>query len=247
VKTSDQGIAALVQHEGVVPGPYLDSEGYWTYGVGHAETSGLAPNPKYMRRGAPLKLGPELEKIFALLRSDLKVYEKAVNQAIKVKVSQHEFDAAVSFHYNTGAIGRASWVKKLNAGDRKGAARAIMSWKKPASIIDRRKAEQKLFRTGTYPKGRAPVYSVTAEGRVIWKPIRTLSQTEILGLMNKPKPADKPQPTPEPTPFEKEKTALNKANGAATFGAGAAVATATAVWWAEIKATACAALWFCGG
>ena len=30
MKTSDKGIAFLVAHEGVVPGPYLDSVGVWT-------------------------------------------------------------------------------------------------------------------------------------------------------------------------------------------------------------------------
>ncbi len=35
MKTSDKGIAALVAHEGIVPGPYLDSEGVWTYGYAY--------------------------------------------------------------------------------------------------------------------------------------------------------------------------------------------------------------------
>ena len=62
-----------------------------------------------------------------------------------------------SFHYNTGAIGKASFVKKLNAGDGSGAAAGMMAWSKPASIIDRRKAEQKLFAKGIYPTGTVPV------------------------------------------------------------------------------------------
>ena len=57
-------------------------------------------------------------------RNDLAKYESAVNMAFKVPLKQHEFDAAVSFHYNTGAISRASWVKSFNAGKREQAIQA---------------------------------------------------------------------------------------------------------------------------
>lgn len=33
MRTSDQGLAFIVAHEGVVPAPYLDSVGVWTFGM----------------------------------------------------------------------------------------------------------------------------------------------------------------------------------------------------------------------
>lgn len=42
MKTSDKGIAFLVAHEGVVPGPYLDSVGVWTYGYAY-DTLAVCP------------------------------------------------------------------------------------------------------------------------------------------------------------------------------------------------------------
>lgn len=66
-------------------------------------------------------------------------------------LKQYEFDAIVSWHYNTGAVATASWIKKLNAGDRAGAIKGIMDWRKPAEIIPRRTAERDLFKTGKYP------------------------------------------------------------------------------------------------
>lgn len=35
MKTSDRGIFALAKHEGIVPAPYLDSVGVWTYGYAY--------------------------------------------------------------------------------------------------------------------------------------------------------------------------------------------------------------------
>ena len=40
MRTSDLGIIALLGHEGIVPGPYYDSVGVLTYGVGHTASAG---------------------------------------------------------------------------------------------------------------------------------------------------------------------------------------------------------------
>lgn len=88
---------------------------------------------------------------------------------MKVALKQHQFDALVSFHFNTGAIGRASFVKLLNAGDLVGAAKGFMDWKKPAEIIGRRRAEQALFRDGVYgADGKVTAYPASASGSVQW-------------------------------------------------------------------------------
>ena len=143
-------------------------------------------------RGAwatPLALAPPIRPRWRAaclpisLARDLAKYEGDVNRAVTVDTSQAEFDALVSFHYNTGAIFRATLTKRLNAGDRAGAAASFMSWSKPPEIIPRRKAEQALFAKGTYPQARATVWGVDANGRVIWKPVRTLGLPEIILMM----------------------------------------------------------------
>lgn len=193
MKVSDKGIAALIKHEGVVPGPYRDSVGVWTYGVGHTRAAGN-PDPVSMPRGVPADLDEGLREVFNVFAVDLERYADAVRRAVKVPMAQHEFDAAVSFHFNTGAIARATWVKRWNVGDKGGAARGIMAWKKPPEIIPRREDERDLFLHGRYPSGKATVWGVSQSGRVIWKPLRTLSQAQILGLMKRPAqpPAYKP-------------------------------------------------------
>ena len=196
MKTSDAGIFALALHEGIVPGPYRDSVGVWTYGLGHTLGAGY-PDPAKMRRGMPSNLDAALRDVLDLFRRDLPKYEAGVNRAVKVPITQAQFDALVSFHYNTGAIARASFVKKLNAGDEVGAAAGMMAWSKPASIIDRRKAEQKLFAKGIYPTGTVPVWKVDGNGRVIWKPARRLTKDQVLALLDGPVAAPHVRETPK--------------------------------------------------
>ena len=182
MQTSDKGIVALIGHEGIVPGPYRDTVGVLTYGVGHTAAAG-APDPAKMPTGMPADLDGALTEVFRVFRKDLAKYEADVNRAIKVPVSQHEFDAVVSFHFNTGAIHRASWVKSLNKGDRVKATAQFMNWVKPREIIPRREQERHLFATGEYPTSRINVWRVGTDRRVIWQVARTLSPQEALQLL----------------------------------------------------------------
>ena len=223
MKTSDKGIAAIMRHEGIVPGPYFDSVGVQTYGVGHTAAAG-DPDPADMPAGMPEDLDKELRRVFDVFDDDLLKYEMDVHNAIKVPVTQHEFDAAVSFHYNTGAIGRATWVKSLNAGDRAKAAKEIMNWTKPEEIIPRRQAEQRLFRDCVYPSEPIVVWQVNTSRHVIWSPARTLTQDEALRLMDGGEEVT--HPLPEEQPPERPASAL--------IGLGAIIggAVAAALSWA---------------
>jgi lysozyme len=65
--------------------------------------------------------------------------------------TQAQFDALVSFHYNTGAIGRATLTRKHIAGDFAGAALEFMRWNRAAGrvmagLTRRREAEARLYR-----------------------------------------------------------------------------------------------------
>lgn len=184
MRTSDRGIIAIIGHEGIVPGPYLDTATppVWTWGIGHTAAAG-APNPAAMPRGMPADLDAEIAAALQVFAGDLGRYEAAVRAALKVPVVQHQFDALVSWHYNTGAVARASLTKRINAGNMSGAAAAFMDWRRPASIIARRSAEQRLFRDGIYPETSLTVWRVSPAGRVIFRPARTLTPAEALVMM----------------------------------------------------------------
>lgn len=203
MKMSTEGLMALVGHEGIVLSRYKDSVGVWTIGIGHTAAAG-DPNPATFK--GTLMLG----EAFGLLRRDVGKYEAAVNRAVKVPLKQHEFDALVSYHYNTGAIAKASFVKKLNAGDRAGAMKGIMAWRKPKEIIPRRTAERDLFKTGKYPAPFATIYPATASGSVQWSKGKRVDLRKELGVAAPPAPA---KPVPAPVQPETPKPASAPAVG----------------------------------
>lgn len=151
MQTSSAGRAAIKQREGVVLTAYLDSVGILTIGVGHTSAAGLpkvTPGMKITAREAD-----------EILSRDLAVFEKAVNAAVRVPLNQNEFDALVSLAFNigAGAFAKSTLVKRLNAGDRKGAADAFLMWNKGTvkgkkveikGLTNRRAAERKQFLSG---------------------------------------------------------------------------------------------------
>lgn len=86
------------------------------------------------------------------LDSDLARHAREVKQAIgHAPTSQSQFDALVSFHYNTGAIARATLTRRHIAGDHDAAAREFARWNRAAGrtlagLTRRRAAEAALYR-----------------------------------------------------------------------------------------------------
>ncbi len=196
---TDRGLLALARHEGIVPGPYLDATGTWTFGIGHTVAAG-DPDPAAMSRGMPTDLNAAISEAFQLFRSDLEHYEAEVLRAVTVSLEPHEFDALVSFHYNTGGIARAVLTRHLNMGNRARAANAFLYWRRPASVIPRREAERDLFRDGRYPTGSIPVWGVDAHGRVDFsRPLRRLTEAQALSLL-RPSPAPPPSTSKSDAP-----------------------------------------------
>jgi lysozyme len=139
MKTSPAGRKVLAEREGRRLKAYRDSAGVWTIGIGHTSMAG----PPRVTPGLTVT-DAECDAIFA---RDLVSYEAAVTKAVKVPMDQHEFDALVSLCYNIGPAGlaRSTVVRRLNAGDRRGAGEAFLMWNKPAEIRGRRRGERAQF------------------------------------------------------------------------------------------------------
>lgn len=93
-----------------------------------------------------------------LLQVTVKSYEQAVNDAVKVPLTQNQFDALVSFSYNIGVEGfkESTALRKLNQGDYAGATQAMKLWNKSdgkvmQGLINRRNDEVELFNKGGSP------------------------------------------------------------------------------------------------
>lgn len=164
LKTSLDGLAEIAGHEGIVPYPYRDSVGVWTFGIGHTAAAGT-PDPALLPRGE----AKPLRAVFEVFANDIARYEERVRNVVKVPLKQHQFDALVSFDFNTGGIHRAKLTRKLNDGDLAGAAAAFDGWHRPPEIVGRRNAEKALFRDGRYANsGMATVFRADASGQVQW-------------------------------------------------------------------------------
>lgn len=87
----------------------------------------------------------------ALLEEHLISYAADVAKALNgARTTQAQFDALVSFHYNTGAIFRATLTKKHIAGDYEGAAKEFARWNRAGGrvmrgLTRRRESEIKLY------------------------------------------------------------------------------------------------------
>ena len=197
---SDRGILEIAEHEGIVPAPYRDSVGVWTWGIGHTRNAG-GLDPAKMPMAMPGNLDAAIDLVIETFRDDVVKYAARVNTAIKVPLKQHEFDALVSFDLNTGGIHRAQLTKAINQGD-PDAARHFMGWLRPPEIRKRRKAEMSLFRTGDYDANgdTIPIWRTNGAGRLSGI-MQTITGAEMLARFGaEPAPVDLPR-LPDLTPM----------------------------------------------
>jgi lysozyme len=146
----------ILSHESLVLESYKDSVGVWTWGGGVTDASGHAV-ARYKDNPQPIE---HVLAIYAwLLRTK---YLPAVLKAFEgFPLSDAQLAAALSFHYNTGAISRASWVRLAKAGSTTAAKAAMMEWRKPVEIIERREKELDLFFDGKWSQdGKTNIYPV---------------------------------------------------------------------------------------
>ena len=140
MKTSPSGIALIKHYEDFRSEPYVCAGGKFTIGWGHTKGVTKDTQPITILQGN------------LLLGIDLEEFEDAVNSLVKVPLLQCEFDAIVSLTYNigAGALSKSTLLRKLNSGDKQGAAMQFPRWNKAggkelAGLTRRRNAEFALF------------------------------------------------------------------------------------------------------
>ncbi|NUF16918.1 lysozyme [Acinetobacter lactucae] len=139
-----EGINHICNFEGLRLKAYDDGTGIWSIGYGTTRY----PDGSSVRKGDTCTL----EQAKAYMQHDLKIFERAVNSAVKVPLNQNQFDALVSLTYNigVGAFKKSTLLKKLNSGDYKEAANEFDVWvnaggKRLSGLVRRRAMEKKLF------------------------------------------------------------------------------------------------------
>jgi lysozyme len=115
------------------------------------------------------------------LRKELAKHERYMTDMIKVPVNSNQFSAMVSLCYNIGPgdIRRSTILRRLNAGDYEGTARAFAMYRMAGGkvyrgLVRRRADEARLFRT-------APAEEVVKNSRKLtfWQRLRMLIPTGI--------------------------------------------------------------------
>jgi lysozyme len=163
MKTGVEGKKIIKYYEGLHDGdlhiiglqPKMDPVKIWTEGWGRAMRDSKG---NFIKGTANKALAysritiKTIEQADKALNEDLLVFEKIVNSKIKIELTQNQFDALVSYTYNTG--GSATLFKLIN---NKSISNDIRKWfenhyitgqgsKKPLTgLVTRRKAEANLF------------------------------------------------------------------------------------------------------
>jgi lysozyme len=140
-KINEAGLDLIKSFEGLRLHAYLDGGGVPTIGYGHI---------KGVRMGQIISD----EQATEFLREDLHEAETGVDKRVPTDISENQFAACVSLAFNIGigAFGGSTLVRRLSAGDERGAADQFLKWNKDngkvvAGLTRRRQAERALFLT----------------------------------------------------------------------------------------------------
>ena len=139
MKISTEGIALIKKFEGCKLESYKCAAGVWT--IGYGSTKLITQDMSITQ--------DEAEK---LLIKDIAEFEEFVLEASEMPLSQHQFDALVSWTFNLGGgnLNSSTMLKVLNTGDYENVPTQIKRWNKAGGkvlegLIRRREAEALLF------------------------------------------------------------------------------------------------------
>jgi len=140
---NERGLDLVKHFESLYLKAYKCPGGAWTIGWGH---TGLKHNDGTVYAGRTITEHQATE----LLRHDMETFCERVESFVTVPLNNDQFDALVSFDFNTGALHKSTLLKKLNSGDYAGAANEFPKWNKAGGkvlrgLVRRRESEQNLF------------------------------------------------------------------------------------------------------
>ncbi len=168
MKVSDEMLRVLKQLEGFNPHAYWDYKQY-SIGYGSKCPAGYELYYSSVEDGGQ---GHKISEEYAeqLLRGELDYFENVINNFIKrnnLTLSQHQYDALVSFSYNTGASWTNGTTGNFNSAVISGDTGShfiygMMLWSMAGNrhiLINRRIVETNIYANGVYP---ANVYAPDA-------------------------------------------------------------------------------------
>ena len=144
LKTSADGRRFIEAFEKLELAAYQDSQGVWTIGYGHTAEAGgpkVYPGMRCSEWEADQWLSDDLGRV-----------EGTVMLCIQVPLYQYQFDALVSFEFNTGDLRKSSIDDKINKGRNWAAMETLELYVHGAvhhnvlrGLVRRRKGERAMF------------------------------------------------------------------------------------------------------
>jgi lysozyme len=152
-RLSKKGAAFIAHFEGFRPKLYNDPVGHCTIGCGHLVHHG----PINGSEPAEFKRGITLERALELLQDDASTAADEIARSVKVRLSQPQVDALISFAFNVGNgnFRDSTLLKMLNQSNYDSVPAQLNRWTKASGktlpgLVTRRKAEGELFSHGKY-------------------------------------------------------------------------------------------------
>ncbi|WP_167955159.1 glycoside hydrolase family protein [Anaerosporobacter faecicola] len=162
MKISNRGLDLIKQFEGCRLKAYRCPAGVLTIGYGH--TRGVYE-------------GQTITNVQATtyLKNDVIKFERAVNDLVKVRITQNMFDSLVSFVYNLGpgALKNSTLLKLLNCEDYVKSSLEFAKWNKAggkvlSGLVKRRSLEKKLFIEDMYLVPDKKVNKKSCKLEIMW-------------------------------------------------------------------------------
>lgn len=168
-----QGAAIIKEFEGLRLDAYRCPANVLTVGWGHT--------------GPDVKTGMviTLDQAEELFTKDVQKFVEGVNYAVRIQLTQNQFDALVCLSYNIGvsAFQHSTLLRKLNAGDIKGAAAEFLRWNKGGGVILAGLTRRRIKEAALFSNGLKAV-EIPASPRIVTheaQPVRDTNPLKQLG------------------------------------------------------------------
>jgi lysozyme len=145
MKLDNKGIKILEELEGLELKSYKCSADVWTIGLGNT----------FYEDGSKVKEGQSISKERAYLLFNLisKKFEKAINENVKVNISQNQFNALFCFVYNIGITGfkNSTLLRLLNINSKDdNIAKQFLRWNKINGVESRGLTNRRIKESSLY-------------------------------------------------------------------------------------------------
>jgi len=142
---SDNGIHFIANYEGLRLKPYNDPV-HCTIGIGHLISKYGCQDPRAARAVARFLPSITQAQAYTLYRNDLQARIDCVNRAVTLPLTQGQFDALVSFTFNSGCKPMRKIAPLINSGDLAGAAKKITEYVRGDVWVGRKGHRHKVKR-----------------------------------------------------------------------------------------------------